>query len=131
MRSALALVALMLGLASQPEAAQARDPYAAAVAGAARRDLDADFATYLDGVRTLYFAAGCKVFAYEGLAEYPIQNNLLRFMNTVAPAAEVMRRIRSARAEGLSRAASGCATFHDDPDAVLALRRLAQAGVMP
>jgi hypothetical protein len=131
MRTAAILLSVGFVFAVELTGLQASDPYVSDITAAHRQRAEEAFTNYLNGVRSLYFATGCNVFGGERLAEYPIQNNLLRFVNQVAPAEEVVRQIRVARSEGLAKAKGGCVTWQNDPDATTNIRRRAEAGIMP
>jgi len=131
MRSAAVLLCSVL-IASGPVRAQSADPYAGAVAQEARKQLQARYDAFLDGVRAYSYAIACGALPTKSLAYGAIAQNRFYFVNKPEPYESMERAINQILAEGPQFARStGCDYWKDNPAAVLEIRRAALEQRMP
>lgn len=117
-----------------PSAQQSNaDPYADAVAEAARAHYQERRKSALAAVRLVYFAAGCKVFPnpqdadlFVGTEARNLQFDSVRFSDQ-----GLWQAFRDAASDGFAQASrsGGCEYWHEHPDEVYQLRRAAEAAL--
>jgi hypothetical protein len=120
---------VFLTVASGASSQQATDPYAADYTKRQRAGYARHKAEFLDNMRAIYFAIGCKVLPDEAYA-FRLINSLANAISQEGIAIGIYdgpaERMAASR-EGLARAQrEGCAYWHDNPDSVLALRQAAE-----
>lgn len=131
MRSAAVLLCSVL-LASVPARAQSADPYAGAVAQEARKQLQARYDAFLDGVRAYSYAIACGALPTKSLAYGAIAQQRFYFVNKLEPYETMERTINQILAEGpVFARTNGCDYWKNNPDAVLGVRQAAISGRMP
>jgi hypothetical protein len=131
MRSTAVFLCVAL-TASGPASAQGADPYAGAVAQAARKQLQERYDAFLDGVRAYSYAIACDALPTKSLAYGAIAQSRFYFINKLEPYETMEKTINQILADGPKLASSmGCEFWKDNPDAVLEVRQAALAGRMP
>lgn len=109
------------------------DPYAEEAAKGASQEYRRTRKFYLDQIEYAYFAVGCKVFGSEA-AINGLVYSYMRVLQEDATSLQIFDKsiddlAQASRRAGLSRAtpADACAYWHQNPEAVTSLRRLAAA----